>query len=100
MATTIFLAKNLTTLDLSEASFDLLSCVLNRLDRTNLITSVNLSIMKKTLLRRMQKVGNLVLCGANLSQEAIVQICHLISPTLIAINLAREHIRNEHVEAY
>ena len=51
IATTIFLAKNLTTLDLSEASFDLLCCVLNRLNRTNLITSVNLSTMKKSLLR-------------------------------------------------
>ena len=129
MATMIFLAKNLTTLDLSEASFELLSCVLNRLDRINQLTAVNLSIMNKPLLRRMRRTGeepttslgeiynpirastiadlttkcirltDLVLCGANLSQDAIVQICHLVSQTVTAINFARERVKNEHIAA-
>ena len=105
IATLIFLVKNLTTLDLSEADFALLSHILNKIDRMNPITSINLSIMRKPLLRRMTRVGNeqssalgemyspirantiadlttkcirltdLVLCGTNLSQDAINQIC-------------------------
>ena len=51
IATLILLAKDLTTLDLSEANFALLSHILNKIDRTNLITSINLSIMRKPLLR-------------------------------------------------
>ena len=58
IATLIFLVKNLTTLDLSEADFALLSHILNKIDRMNPITSINLSIMRKPLLRRMTRVGN------------------------------------------
>ena len=47
-ATLIILSKELATLDLLEADFTLLSHVLNKLDRTNHITSINLSIMKTT----------------------------------------------------
>ena len=43
-ATLILLSKNLATLDLSEADFTLLSHVLEKIDRTNHITSINLSI--------------------------------------------------------
>ena len=129
IATLILLSKNLTTLDLSEADFALLSHVLNKIDRTNRITLINLSIMSQPLLQRAQRVGNeqssalgemyspiraniiadlttkcirltdLVLCGANLSQDAIIQICQLVTPTLIAINLARERVKDEHVES-
>ena len=45
IATVIFMAKRLTTLDISEANFALLSNILNRIDRTNLITTLNLSII-------------------------------------------------------
>ena len=39
IATAIFLAKDLTTLDLSESSFGLLSSIMDRLDKTNVITA-------------------------------------------------------------
>ena len=45
-ATLIILSKELATLDLSEANFTLLSYVLDKLNRTSHITSINLSIMK------------------------------------------------------
>ena len=127
IATTIFLAKNLTTLDLSESSFGLLSCIMDRLDKTNVITALNLSIMKRPPLRRMRPMGDpselgemyspirastmailtmkctkltdLNLCGARLSQEAITLICNQITPTLVAINLAREYVKDGHVGA-
>ena len=47
-ATLIILSKELATLDLSEANFTLLSHILDKLDRTNHITAINLSIMKTT----------------------------------------------------
>ena len=127
IATAIFLAKNLTTLDLSESSFGLLNCIMNRLDKTNTITALNLSILKKPPLSRTQPMGNpsalgemystirastiltmtikctkltdLNLCGAGLSQEAITMICNQITPTLVAINLAREYVKDEHIGA-
>merc|ERR1712051_685101 len=121
-ATLIILSKELATLDLSEADFTLLSHVLDKLDRTNHITSINLSIMKTTpqtrqpsalaemyspvrsntikdLTTKCIRLTDLVLCGADLSQDSIVQICNLITPTLVAINLARERVRYEHVDA-
>ena len=127
IATIIHMAKNLTTLDVSEANFVLLSNILNRIDRTNLITAINLSIMKRPILRRMRPMGDrsdlgemyspirsstiamlttkclrltdLNLCGANLSQEAISTICHQITPTIMAINLARERIKDDQLSA-
>ena len=54
IATLILLSRNLTTLDLSEADFTLL----NKIDRMNRITSINLSIMRQPLLQRAQRVGN------------------------------------------
>ena len=127
IATTIFLAKQLTTLDLSESSFGLLSSIMDRLDKTNVITALNLSIMKRPPLKRMRPMGDpsnlgelyspirastiavltvkctkltdLNLCGARLSQEAIALICDQITPTLVAINLAREYVKDENVAA-
>ena len=32
-------------------------------------------------------------------QDSIVQICNLVTPTLVAINLARERIKDEHVDS-
>ena len=121
-ATLIILSKNLATLDLSEADFTFLSHVLDKLDRTNNITSINLSIMKTIpntrqpsalaemyspvrsntiadLVTKCINLTDLVLCGSDLSQDSITQICHLVTPTLVAINLAREHIKDEHVDA-
>ena len=121
-ATLIILSKNLATLDLSEADFTFLGRILDKLDRTNNITSINLSVMKTTpnqrqpsalaemyspvrsntiadLVTKCIKLTDLVLCGADLSQDSITQICHLVTPTLTAINLAREHVKNEHVDA-
>ena len=127
IATAIFLAKNLTTLDLSESNFGLLSCIMNRLDKTNIITALNLSIMKRPPLKRMRPMGDpselgemyspirastiailttkctkltdLNLCGARLSQESITLICEQITPTLLAINLAREYVKDGNVGA-
>ena len=48
-ATLIILSKELATLDLSEADFTLLSHVLNKLDRTNHITSINHPLNKTTI---------------------------------------------------
>jgi len=121
-ATLIILSKHLVTLDLSEADFTLLSHILDKLDRTNNITSINLSIMKTTpstrqpsalaemyspvrsstiadLTTKCIRLTDLVLCGADLSQDSMVQICNLVTPTLVAINLARERVRDEHVDA-
>ena len=121
-ATLIILSKQLATLDLSEADFTLLSRVLPKLDRTNHITSINLSIMKTTpstrqpsalaemyspvrsstiadLTTKCIRLTDLVLCGADLSQDSMVQICNLVTPTLVAINLARERVRDKHVDA-
>ena len=120
-ATLILLSKNLATLDLSEADFTLLSHV-EKIDRTNHITSINLSIMKTPprarqpsalyemyspirantiadLTTKCIRLTDPVLCGANLSQDSIVQICNLFTPTLVAINLARERIKDEHVDS-
>ena len=120
-ATLILLSKNLATLDLSEADFTLLSHV-EKIDRTNHITSINLSIMKTPprarqpsalyemyspirantiadLTTKCIRLTDLVLCGSNLSQDSIVQICNLVTPTLVAINLARERIKDEHVDS-
>ena len=44
-------------------------------------------------------ITKLNLCGAGLSQDAIVVICHLITPTLFSINLAGEFVNDEHIEA-
>ena len=122
VATLILLSTNLATLDLSEADFTLLSHVLNKIDRTNHITSINLSIVKKSpqnrqpaalyeryspvraniiadLTTKCIRLTDLVLMGTDLSQDSIVQICHLVTPTLVAINLARECIKDEHVDA-
>jgi len=44
-------------------------------------------------------ITRLNLCGSGLSQDSIVVICHLVTPTLLSINLAGEFIRDEHVEA-
>ena len=127
IATMIFLAKNLVTLDLSESSFGLLSCIMDRIDKTNVITALNLSMLKRPPLRRMRPMGDpadlgeiyspiktstiailtmkctkitdLNLCGARLSQEAITLICNQITPTLVAINLAREYVKDENVSA-
>ena len=115
-ATLILLSKNLATLDLSEADFTLLSHVLEKIDRTNHITSINLSIMKQPPLARQPsalyemyspiqantiadlttkciRLTDLVLCGADLSQDSIIQICNLVTPTLVAINLARKRVK-------
>ena len=122
IATLTLLSRNLTTLDLSEADFTLLSHVLDKIDRTNRITSINLSIMKQPprarqssalsemyspirantiadLTTKCIRLTDLVLCGANLSQDSIVQICQLVTPTLIAINLARERVKDQHVDS-
>ena len=121
-ATLILLSKNLATLDLSEADFTLLSHVLEKIDRTNHITSINLSIMKTPprarqpsalykmyspirantiadLTTKCIRLTDLVLCGANLSQDSMVQICNLVTPTLMAINLTRERVKDEHVDS-
>ena len=45
------------------------------------------------------RLTDLVLCGADLSQDSIIQICNLVTPTLVAINLARERVRDKHVDA-
>ena len=122
VATLILLSTNLATLDLSEADFTLLSHVLNKINRTNHITSINLSIVKKSpqnrqpaalyeryspvraniiadLTTKCIRLTDLVLMGTDLSQDSIVQICHLVTPTLVAINLARECIKDEHLDA-
>merc|ERR1712110_754472 len=44
-------------------------------------------------------ITKLNLCGAGLSQDAIVVVCHLITPTLSSINLAGEFVNDEHIEA-
>ena len=122
VATLILLSTDLATLDLSEADFALLSHVLNKINRTNHITAINLSIVKKSpqnrqptalyeryspvraniiadLTTKCIQLTDLVLMGTDLSQDSIVQICHLVTPTLVAINLARECIKDEHVDA-
>ena len=127
VATIIVMSKHLKTLDLSEASFALLNCVLHKIDRTNKITDMDMSIMDRPHLRRRCNAGHtttmnemytriqqntipdlvtkctrltsLNLCGSGLSQDAIVVICHLITPTLTSINLAGEFIINEHISA-
>ena len=122
VATLILLSKDLATLDLSEADFTLLSHVLNKINRTNHITSINLSIMRKSprnrqpaalyeryspvraniiadLTTKCIRLTDLVLMGTDLSQDSIIQICNLVTPTLVAINLARECIKDEHVDA-
>ena len=120
-------SKNLKTLDLSEASFALLNNVLQLIDRTNKIINLNMSVTDRPHLRRafdrrrttatnvmytqLQQntipdlvtkciwITKLNLCGAGLSQDAIVVICHLITPTLTSINLAGEFVNDDHIEA-
>ena len=122
VATLILLSEDLATLDLSEADFTLLSHVLNKINRTNHITSINLSILKKSphnrqpsalyeryspvraniiadLTTKCIRLTDLVLMGTDLSQDSIIQICNLVTPTLVAINLARECIKDEHVDS-
>ena len=127
VATIIVMSKHLKTLDLSEASFALLNCVLHKINRTNKITNLNMSIMDRPHLRRRCNAGHtttlnemytriqqntipdlvtkcirltsLNLCGSGLSQDAMVVICHLITPTLTSINLAGEFVINEHISA-
>ena len=127
MALIIIKSKNLKTLDLSEASFALLNHVLHQIDRTNKIINLDMSVTDRPHLRRRLERGDttaidemytriqqntipdlvtkciwitrLNLCGSGLSQDSIVVICHLVTPTLLSINLAGEFIRDEHVEA-
>merc|ERR1712001_89979 len=51
------------------------------------------------LTMKCTKITDLNLCGARLSQEAITLICNQITPTLVAINLAREYVKDENVGA-
>ena len=127
MALIIIKSKNLKTLDLSEASFALLNHVLHQINRTNKIINLDMSVTDRPHLRRRLERGNttaidemytriqqntipdlvtkciwitrLNLCGSGLSQDAIVVICHLVTPTLSSINLAGEFARDEHMEA-
>ena len=127
MALIIIKSKNLKTLDLSEASFALLNHVLHQIDRTNKIINLDMSVTDRPHLRRRLERGDttaidemytriqqntipdlvtkciwitrLNLCGSGLSQDSIVVICHLVTPTLSSINLAGEFVRDEHVEA-
>jgi hypothetical protein len=58
IATIIVMSKHLTTLDLSEASFALLNCVLYRINRTNQIINMGMSIMDRPHLRRRCEIGH------------------------------------------
>ena len=128
MATIILLPKDLTSLDISESRYALISAILNKLDRTNKLTAINLSTIQRSslqlqregaepmsslgesynplrcnnvsmLINKCTKLTDIILCGARLSDNSILQICTLISPTVRAINFARQRVKNEHVVA-
>ena len=126
MAIIVLFAADLTTLDLSEARYALITNILNKINRHNKLTAINLSRVRNKsstfrgedteapsalndrynplrasnvsmLITKCIHLTDIVLCGAGLSEEAIHLICTLISPTVTAINFAGERVKNENL---
>ena len=51
IATIIFLSKDLISLDISESKYALISTILNKLDRTNQLKTINLASMENNATR-------------------------------------------------